>query len=344
MLQSSVCGLTGGLARPPGRCGAACSCGSWPARWRRRRARPAWCSSWRASCRRRPARWRCRCRTASSSARSAGRRGRRPVRRPARPGRPPCTRPGGGRRAPAAAGRRRRRRGAARGARRARSPACEPSRAPRSELSEPLACSRSRPGRARGGWRASRLQGLCLKKRARVRGGRAPLVCSGEQSKHERPNPLRCPGDVRCTASSRAAGTATQVSAGCAIAIVPLSQPWPCFTCCWTFAQRWASACPLMQHCAECALRQCVEQGMPGLVLSWLSWHALMPRTPEECCTPWLAGVVMAWACVSLTRSAQYGSQGLQWTPSGTSCAPWRRTSRATMPPLRWSAPMQRAR
>jgi len=34
-------------------------------------------------------------------------------------------------------------------------------------------------------------------------------------------------------------------------------------------------------------------------VLSWLSWHALMPRTPEECCTPWLAAVVMAWACVS---------------------------------------------
>ncbi len=37
------------------------------------------------------------------------------------------------------------------------------------------------------------------------------------------------------------------------------------FICCWTFAQRWASACPLMQHCPECALRQCLEQGMPGL-------------------------------------------------------------------------------
>ena len=225
--------------------------------------------------------------------------------------------------------------------------ACPPAnpagRRARSSASRLPARDRGRVARAAPGARA-RLQGHCLKKRARVRGGRAPLVCGGEQSKHERPNPLRCPGDVRCTASSRAAGTATQVSAGCAIAIVPLSQPWPCFTCCWTFAQRWASACPLMQHCAECALRQCVEQGMPGLVLSWLSWHALMPRTPEECCTPWLAGVVMAWACVSLTRSAQYGSQGLQWTPSGTSCAPWRRTSRATMPPLRWSAPMQRAR
>jgi len=101
-------------------------------------------------------------------------------------------------------------------------------------------------------------------------------VCGGIQSEHGRGAPCDVRDMSRCTAALVQLVLRLRCQPDVQLPSCPC-RSLAGFTCCLTFAQRWASACPLIQHCAECALRQCVEQGVAGLKSAVL--------------------VVMVWAC-----------------------------------------------